>query len=57
MKRLLIPLLISLALGACSSNNTTNMSVATQYQPNTGALALGMNKFKKSQVTVLVLLS
>jgi hypothetical protein len=52
MKRLLIPLLISLALGACSSNNTTNMSVATQYQPNTGAFALGMNKFKKSYYTV-----
>ena len=39
MKRLLILLLISLSLGACSSNNTTDYSVASQYQPNTGAFA------------------
>ena len=47
MKRLLIPLLISLALGACSSNNTTDFSVASQYQPNTSAYALGLNAYKK----------
>lgn len=51
MKRLLIPLLISLALGACSSN-TTNYSVATQYQPNTGWASFGMNAYKKARYTV-----
>jgi hypothetical protein len=49
--RLLIPLLISLALGACSSNNTTDFSVASQYQPNTSAYALGLNAYKKHRYT------
>lgn len=49
--RLLILLLISITLGACSSN-TTNMSVATQYQPNTSAMAFGINQIKKHHYTV-----
>ena len=52
MKRLLILLLISLSVGACSSNNTTDFSVASQYQPNTSAFALGVNTFKKNYYTV-----
>lgn len=51
MKHLLILILTSLALGACSSQ-TTNFSVATQYQPNTSAYALGINHIKQSYYTV-----
>jgi phage-related protein len=52
MKRLLILLLISLSVGACSATNSTDFSVASQYQPNTGAYALGLNAFKKNYYTV-----
>lgn len=48
--RLLILLLTSLTLGACSSNS--NMSVATQYQPNHSMYALGLNKMKQRHYTV-----
>lgn len=51
MRRLLILLLISFSLGACSSN-TTNMSVATQYQPNHSLYAITLNKMKKRHYTV-----
>ena len=51
MKHLLILLLTSLTLGACSSQGT-NFSVATQYQPNNSAYALGINHIKQSYYTV-----
>lgn len=51
MKHLAILLFLLSSLSACSSNQT-NFSTATQYQPNTGAYALGLNMFKKSYYTV-----
>lgn len=50
MRLLLILLSISF-LGACSTNGT-NFSVATQYQPNRSASALGLNYFKKTYYTI-----
>jgi len=51
MKRFLILALISLGVSGCSTNST-DFSVATQYQPNTGVYALGLNMFKNSYYTV-----
>jgi len=50
MKRLLTLLLISVTLGACSQN--AKHTVATQYQPNTGAAAFVMNSYKSSYYTI-----
>ena len=50
MKHLLILLSISV-LTACSSNST-NFSVATQYQPNQSAYDIGFNAIKKKFYTV-----
>lgn len=51
MKHLLILALTSLLVG-CGATQSTNFSVATQYQPNTSAYALGVNHFKKVYYTV-----
>jgi hypothetical protein len=52
MKHLLILVLISFTLGACSSQHTSNISVATQYQPNTSATAFVINSYKREYYTI-----
>lgn len=50
MRLLLILLLTSLS--ACSSQTTTNFSVADHYVSNTSAYHLGINSIKKNYYTV-----
>jgi hypothetical protein len=52
MKHLLILVLISLTLGACSSQHANNVTVATQYQPNTSATAMVINSYKSAYYTI-----
>ena len=49
--RLLLILILTSVLGACSSQ-TSRVSVATQFQPNTSAYSLGINHFKNVYYTV-----